>query len=193
MATLWCIGRNYKDHAAEMNSPVPQTPLVFLKSGNCLSQKSQITIPDFTRDLHHELELAVKLGPLLIPSEVALALDLTARDIQSDCKKQGLPWSMAKSFRDSCPISQWIPFDNMSWFEKLNFQLRVNQTLRQDGHVSDMIFNLEQLIEHLKKYFPVEPGDIILTGTPAGVAKLNSGDKLIASLQGLIDWELFVS
>lgn len=193
MPTIWAIGRNYKDHALEMKAELPKEPLVFLKSEGGLSTDNSVLIPSFTKDLQHEIELAVRLGPLLIPSEVALAIDLTARDIQSELKAKGLPWALAKSFKNSCPVSPWIPFESHEWFSSLQFSLAVNGQKRQQGKVKDMIFELSELIAFLNEKFPVTPGDIILTGTPAGVGSLKSGDHLNASIEGWLDWSCQVT
>lgn len=188
---IWGIGRNYKDHAIEMNANIPEAPLVFLKSGGCALQSArQFQIPNFVENLHHELEIAVCLDGNHKPERVALALDLTARDIQAKVKAKGHPWSLAKSFKESCPLSSWIPFEHYDWFSKLEFQLEVNREIKQRGQTRDMIFPLESLIAYLGAHYPLQKGDIILTGTPAGVGPLKAGDEIKGTLQGLISWDL---
>ena len=168
-------------------------PLVFLKSSACLTNEKKIELPHFSNEVHHEVELAVQLGDKLEPLRVALALDLTARDHQTQAKQKGLPWTLAKSFRHSCPISPWINYQSNEWFEQLEFSLEINSEIRQQGRAKDMIFSLPILIRYLNDYFPVNPGDIILTGTPAGVGPLNSGDQLVGKINHNLDhsWEIF--
>ncbi len=189
---LWGIGRNYLDHAAEMKAETPSQPMVFLKSYACLTTTSPLRLPPFSKEIHHEIELAVELGENFQPHRVALALDLTARDHQQIAKQKGEPWSLAKSFIGACPISPWIEFKGFSWFNQLSFELKINQQLRQKGQAQNMIFKLPALIEHLKTHFPVKSGDIILTGTPAGVGPLKSKDKIEAKMEDQIFWSLEV-
>ena len=187
--TIWCIGRNYKDHALEMKAEIPTSPLVFIKSGGCLSNQKTITLPFFSQDVHHELEIALRLDHKLNFTEVALALDLTARDIQAELKKKGQPWAMSKSFKGSCPVSSWIPLQNQKWFESLQFQLTVNGQVRQLGKTQDMIFSCQDILEYLKDYYPLQGGDIVLTGTPEGVGPLKAGDRMKAEISGHLHWE----
>lgn len=185
--SIWCVGRNYKAHAAELNNPVPQTPLIFLKSGACLNSTGRIQLPTWTGDIHHECELAVKLGPQGHPTHVALALDLTARSLQSELKKRGEPWTAAKSFAGACPISTFIPLANFSQFEGLKFTLLKNEQPVQSGTPKDMIFDLTTLLSHIKQFYPITEGDVVLTGTPEGVGPLQKGDVLRGSIEGLLD------
>ncbi len=180
--TLWCVGRNYADHAKEMKQQVTSEPLIFLKAGACLTQKQLLPLPSFSQEIHHEIELAVHLGPDLKPSLIALALDLTARDIQAEAKKKGQPWTLAKSFHHACPISPWFTYQGDNWFANLEFSLKVNGELRQQGHISQMIFNLTSILNFLNTRFPIQPGDIILTGTPSGVGPIYGGDQCCAEL-----------
>ena len=185
LPTLWCVGRNYSEHAKEMNQSLTAQPLIFLKAGACLNQDPIVPLPAFSHMIHHEIELAVLLDDQLTPSHIALALDLTARDAQEDAKKGGLPWTLAKSFSHSCPVSPWFVYQGDKWFSDLEFSLRVNGELRQKGHTGQMIFSLPVLLTFLKSRFPLRPGDIILTGTPSGVGPLRSGDKTCGELMGL--------
>ena len=190
--SIWCVGRNYADHAKEMKADIPKQPLIFLKAWGCINTSNTIKIPNFSSHLEHELELALKLDENLEPKELALALDLTARDVQTQLKQKGHPWALAKSFKDSCLLSQWIPFQNNSWFEQLEFQLQVNDQIKQTGKTQDMIFSVDALIHYLKENFPLQSGDIILTGTPAGVGPLKEGDQLKAQIMGELDWRTVV-
>ena len=188
--TIWGVGRNYIDHANEMNAPIPTEPLIFLKSGNCLVENSHfINIPALTHNLHYEVEIIVQLNVNLEPYRMALALDLTARDKQEEAKANGTPWSLAKSFKNSCPVSAWTSFENYDWFSSLEFHLTLNGEIKQAGNTKDMIFSLEKLLYYLKLNFPVQPGDMILTGTPAGVGQLNRSDFVEVQMTNYIDWQ----
>lgn len=181
---LWCIGRNYFDHAKELGNDVPSEPLVFLKSpACCVESQKEISLPEGLGEIHHEVELAFRLDADFKPTQVAIAIDLTARDLQSRLKKAGHPWTLAKSFQHSCPIGgfQKVTPEEIPGLE---FQLKINDELRQQGLAKDMIFSISTIIDYLKKRFPIQPGDIILTGTPAGVGPIRSGDKITAEILG---------
>lgn len=184
---IWAVGRNYSDHALEMNVEVPnknlQQPLFFLKSGNTLSTSSKIKLPKWSAEIHHEIELAYLVDENLNFSHLTLALDLTARDAQNKAKKNGQPWTLAKSFIDSCPIGNWISLSEINSEENLEFDFLVNSKTTQIGRFSDMIFKPSELLEFVKSHFPLAPHDIILTGTPAGVGALTSGDLLTSHLR----------
>ncbi len=179
---IWAIGRNYADHAKEMNTTPPFEPMLFLKAGSSLNHEQVITLPDWSDDIHHELELAFLIDKNLNLSHMTLALDLTARDHQTKAKKTGAPWTLSKSFTGACPIGKWVPIQNI---EHLNFHLLKNEQIVQNGKVSDMIFSPDQILAYLKKHFPVTENDILLTGTPAGVGPIHRGDLLIAKLSRL--------
>lgn len=180
---IWAVGRNYKDHAIEMKAEVPKEPFFFLKSGACIETSSKITLPEWSKDVHHELEIALWLDENLSFSHLTLALDLTARDAQAAAKAKGLPWTLAKSFKAACPLGPWVSLNDVQSMDTLNFKLIKNAQDTQIGHYNDMIFKPKQLLEFAKAHFPVKPFDVILTGTPAGVAQLKSGDALQAILQ----------
>lgn len=186
--TIWCVGRNYRDHAKELNNPVPQKPLIFVKPSSCLSHGPQIKLPSFTDNIHHECELAVQLNENLEPDRLALALDLTARNIQDDLKKRGEPWTLAKAFKGACPISSDIPIPKD--FTNLQFELYKNSQIVQKGSPQEMIFSLDTLLDYLKTHFPLAPKDWILTGTPSGVGPLKPGDHLKAQILGklVVEW-----
>ncbi len=183
--TLWCIGRNYREHAKELNNPIPAKPLIFTKPEGALTRAPQIQLPLTSGPIHFECELAIKLGADLKPSSLALALDLTARTIQDELKKKGEPWTLAKGFIGSCPMSAEIPFP--ADFNNLQFEFYRNSQLAQRGAVTEMIFSLPVLLEYLSQNFPLLPGDWILTGTPAGVGPLASGDSLKAQIPGRLE------
>ena len=180
---IWAVGRNYKDHAIEMKAEIPTEPFLFLKAGSSIETSSKIQLPAWSKDVHHELEIALWLDENLSFSHITLALDLTARDAQSAAKAKGLPWTLAKSFKGACPLGPWLSLNDVQSMESLNFKLIKNAQDAQIGHYHDMIFKPQQLLEFAKAHFPVKPYDVILTGTPAGVAQLKSGDALQAILQ----------
>ncbi|MFZ3231565.1 MAG: fumarylacetoacetate hydrolase family protein [Pseudobdellovibrio sp.] len=179
---IWAVGRNYKAHAKEMNAPIPKSPLFFLKSGGCLNSEPMIQLPPWSNDIHHEIELAFKVDKNLNFSAVTLALDLTARDHQESAKKLGQPWTLAKSFKNACPIGAWIPIAEFKNLDLIKFDLSINNSIAQQGLAEDMVFKPAALLEFVKKHFNLLPNDIILTGTPEGVGPIHSGDILDAKL-----------
>ncbi len=190
-----CIGRNYKDHAAEMGAPVPKKPVFFLKPDtSLLPKKMPFFYPEFTNDLHHELELVVRISRLgkHIPenrahtyyNEIGLGIDFTARDLQEECKKNGLPWEIAKAFEHSAPVSEYIvPLGDLD-LENTSFQLNKNGEAVQIGHVRNMIFSINQIISYVSQFMTLKIGDLIFTGTPEGVGPVKVGDTLEGFLNG---------
>lgn len=172
---IWAVGRNYSDHAKEMGQAVPEEPMIFLKAGSCAIEK-EFHLPAFSKDVHHEAEIAIQFDQNLKVSAATLALDLTARDIQAELKSKKHPWTLAKSFRESCPIGPFFPITSLQELESLEFTLHVNGELRQTGRTREMVFGFSELIKYVLERFPVQPGDLLLTGTPAGVAALKPGD-----------------
>lgn len=179
---IWAVGRNYSEHAKEMNAPLPKEPLIFLKSGQCLSTTTDIVLPKWSTEIHHEIEAAIKIDNQFKVSHIALALDLTARDKQTEAKKQGTPWTLSKSFIGSCPISEWIDAKKIGSFDNIDFNLKIDNQLVQSGQTKTIIFNFNVLINYIKNHFPLTAGDIILTGTPEGVGPIKSGQRLHAEL-----------
>lgn len=184
---IWAVGRNYAEHAKEMKADIPdknkQQPMMFLKAGSCLSTSSKIKLPSWSAKIHYELELAYLIDENLNFSHVTLAIDLTARDAQNVAKQKGLPWTLAKSFKDSCPVGNWISLSDIQDQKNLGFELLINNKTAQIGQFNEMIFNPLELLEFTKNHFPVTPHDIILTGTPSGVGAITSGDVLTAHLR----------
>lgn len=183
-----CIGRNYADHAKEMNSPLPKEPIFFMKPDTALHRETEFYLPDFTKDLHHEIEVVVKIcknGKHIDTQfasgyyqEISLGIDFTARDIQKHCKENGLPWEKAKAFDSSAVLSnQWIDKASIQ-VNNLEFSLTKNDQIVQKGNTKDMIFSIDQLIAHVSKYITLKQGDLIYTGTPEGVGAVALGDKL---------------
>lgn len=179
---IWCVGRNYADHANELSNPIPHSPLLFLKAGSCAIHSNRLQLPSWSSIIHYECEIAVRLNAKVEVTHLGLALDLTARDAQSEAKKKGEPWTKAKSFVGACPLSSFIVWDNISHFSQLEFKFSLNGQCVQHGFTKDMIFNLETLLLTLKNHFPVTDGDILLTGTPSGVGQLNKHDQLTAEI-----------
>lgn len=180
---IWAVGRNYAKHAQEMNAEIPTEPFFFLKAGSSINTSSKISLPTWSSDVQHELEIALWLDENLQYTHISLALDLTARDAQNAAKTKGLPWTLAKSFKGACPLGPWISLEEISNFENLSIELIKNNKPVQVGHYEEMIFKPQVLLEFLKHRFPVMPYDVVLTGTPEGVGGLKSGDSLQATLQ----------
>jgi len=193
-----CVGRNYRDHAAELGNAVPETPLLFLKpASSYILEGTDIRIPKGCKSLHHEIELGVVIGQrgtniseASAMNHVAgyiLALDMTARDLQTIAKKQGLPWDMAKGFDTSCPVSTFIPKSSVPDPHAIELWCKVNGNLKQSGNTKDMIFSIPHLVSYISDYFTLEPYDVILTGTPAGVGPVGFGDKIEGGLSNLVN------
>ena len=191
-----CIGRNYAEHARELGNQVPDTPILFMKPPSCIvSDGGEVIIPAYSRDCHHEVELAVLIGragrnidvaeALAHVAGYAVAIDLTLRDVQSELKSKGHPWEMAKAFDTSCPLSDFVPAEAVPDPQDLRLSLAVNGRLRQDGRTADMLRPVADIIAVASEYFALEAGDILLTGTPAGVGPIRSGDRLEAAIPQL--------
>ncbi|MFC4211439.1 fumarylacetoacetate hydrolase family protein [Pedobacter lithocola] len=189
------IGRNYAEHAKELNNPVPTTPVIFLKPDTAvLRDNKPFYHPDFSDDVHYELEVVLKIckeGKHIAEKfastyydEIGLGIDFTARDIQSKHKEKGLPWELAKAFDNSAPVSIFLPKTDFEDLYQLNFELKVNAESRQVGNTKDLLFSFEKIISFVSQYITLKKGDLIFTGTPAGVGKVNKGDKLEAWLEG---------
>jgi 2-keto-4-pentenoate hydratase/2-oxohepta-3-ene-1,7-dioic acid hydratase in catechol pathway len=190
---ILCIGRNYAEHAKEMKAEIPSAPVFFLKPSTALvADGGVVKIPPISKDMHHEVELTVLIGKggAHIPESDARAhvagfgvgLDMTLRDVQSEAKKKGLPWALAKGFDTSAPVSAFVPADRVPSVPALALELTVNGQIRQRGALSDLLFPVEKLIAYLSQYMSLEAGDIIYTGTPEGVAQVVPGDRMEARL-----------
>ncbi|EIJ42118.1 2-keto-4-pentenoate hydratase/2-oxohepta-3-ene-1,7-dioic acid hydratase [Beggiatoa alba B18LD] len=188
-----CIGRNYAEHAKELNNPIPSKPLLFIKPNTALADlRKPLEIPTYGKICHHELEFALLIGKPLkktsveeVPNAIlgyALALDLTLRDIQDELKVKGHPWEMAKAFDNACPISPFIPAEQIPDPQHIDIRLTVNGQLRQEGNTQQMINKINELVAYISNYFTLLPGDVVLTGTPSGVGELKSGDQLLLEL-----------
>ncbi len=197
------IGRNYAEHAKELNNPLPQNPVLFLKPDTAvLKDNKPFYHPNFSNDIHHEIEVVLKVckeGKFIQEKfaskyyeEIGLGIDFTARDLQSEQKAKGLPWEIAKAFDHSAPISQFISKLEFQDLHNLDFKLLVNQELKQQGNTGDMIFNFDQIIAYASRFFTLKKGDLIFTGTPAGVSQVKIGDQLKAYLNDkeLLNFEI---
>jgi 2-keto-4-pentenoate hydratase/2-oxohepta-3-ene-1,7-dioic acid hydratase in catechol pathway len=183
---IWAIGRNYADHTKELGNDVPTEPMIFLKAGSCAVFGEEFFLPTWSHLVHHEVELALKFDNRLEISEAAIALDLTERHFQNILKAKGSPWTLAKSFTGACPLSPFFHVKSLDELQQLDISLMINGEIRQQGNTSQMIFPLEEQIIYVRNHFPVEPGDLLLTGTPSGVGPLHRGDELEATLSGKI-------
>lgn len=191
-----CIGRNYAKHAAELNNPIPEEPVVFLKPDTAiLLKKHPFFIPEHSNEVHHEIEVVVKinrLGKHIEPrfahkyyDEIGLGIDFTARDVQAKCKEKGLPWEKAKAFDGSAAVSRFIKLSDLNKpITDIDFHLDINGNTVQKGNTKNMLFPVDELIAHVSKYFTLKTGDLIFTGTPAGVGKVEREDLLELYLEG---------
>jgi 2-keto-4-pentenoate hydratase/2-oxohepta-3-ene-1,7-dioic acid hydratase in catechol pathway len=193
---IFCIGKNYAEHAKEMNSELPATPVVFLKPPTAIIHDGDdIVFPRLSHQLHHEVELVVAIGKAGKSVKVGnaqehilgygIGLDMTLRDIQSEAKKKGLPWSVAKGFDTSAPVSEIFARESVQDYRALTIRCSVNGSLRQESSAGEMIFSPERLISYISSIFTLEEGDLIFTGTPHGVGEVKPGDRLEAELAGL--------
>ncbi len=184
-----CIGRNYAEHAKELNNPVPGKPVVFMKPASALLNGDKpFFYPDFSKDLHHEIEVVLKIcknGKAVQPGfarnyfrEVTLGIDFTARDVQEELKKKGHPWEIAKAFDHSAVVGKMVALNSVEKDGNIEFLLRKNGETAQHGNTRDVIFSFEQIIVHVSQYFKLQQGDLIFTGTPAGVGPVQIGDHL---------------
>ncbi len=189
-----CIGRNYLEHAREMQAEPEKDPVFFMKADSCLQRDNRIFfVPDFTKNLHYELELVLRISRVgkgiaerfahRYYDAVTVGIDFTARDLQAECKVKGLPWEISKSFDQSARIGEWISKEDLNVpLDKLPFWLKKNNEIVQEGNSADMIFYFDQLISYLSQFMTLKMGDLLFTGTPAGVGPVVSGDHLTAGI-----------
>ncbi len=198
-----CIGRNYAEHAKELNNAVPTEPVVFLKPDTALIKDNQpFYYPDFSKDIHHEIELVLKINKAgknieekfahKYYYEIGIGIDFTARDIQTKCKEKGLPWEKAKSFDGSAPIGLFVNKKELNDVRNINFHLNINGKTIQSGNTKDLLFSFDYLIAYVSNYFTLKTGDLIYTGTPEGVGAVKVGDRLEAFIENkkLLDFEI---
>ncbi|GAB2543958.1 fumarylacetoacetate hydrolase family protein [Spirosoma aerophilum] len=190
-----CVGRNYAEHIKELNNEQPEDPVIFMKPETAIPLKHDpFFYPDFSTDVHYEVEILVKINRVgknidekfahKYYDEIGVGVDFTARDVQSKLKAKGLPWELAKGFNGSAPISGFVPKTDFPDLQNLNFSLDVNGETRQQGNTSLMLFKIDYLISFVSRYFLLQQGDILFTGTPKGVGPVQVGDKLTAFIEG---------
>jgi len=188
-----CIGRNYAKHIEELENEKPAEPVIFLKPDSAiLLKKHPFVIPIFSEEVHYEVEILIKICKLgkhidkkFAPKyykEIGLGIDFTARDLQTKLKEKGLPWEKAKAFDGSAVISEFFPKENYD-LENLNFQLFKNNELVQDGNSKNMLWKMDEIIAYVSQFFTLKIGDVIFTGTPAGVGKIDPTDVLVGILE----------
>ena len=190
-----CIGRNYTNHIEELNNERPTEPVVFMKPDSAILLKQHpFVIPEFSEDIHHEIEIIVKIskvGKYIEPKfahkyydEISVGIDFTARDLQNMLKEKGLPWEKSKAFDHSAIIGDFLPKNNYFSLENINFELRKNSEVVQKGSTSMMLWNIDEIVSHVSQFFTLKKGDIIFTGTPKGVAAVKENDVLEGFLEG---------
>ena len=184
-----CIGRNYIDHIKELSNQKPMNPVVFLKPDSSVIAKNQnFIIPSFSNEIHHEVELVIKINKVgkhidksfshKYYDEIGLGIDFTARDIQNNLKEKGHPWEKSKAFDNSCMVGKFLKKEKLEDISKIEFSLIKNNELVQSGCSNDMLWKIDELISYVSQYFTLKIGDLIFTGTPSGVSKVESGDRL---------------
>lgn len=197
------VGRNYVEHIRELNNEQPDDPVIFTKPDTAVLRNNEpFYYPDFSQDIHHELEVVVRISKMgkriderfahKYYDEIGLGIDFTARDIQSKLKAKGLPWDLAKGFNGSAPLSSFIAKSEFADLQNINFQLDINGQMRQQGNTSLMLFKIDYLIAFVSRYFTLQTGDLLFTGTPKGVGPVQVGDRLVATLEGreLLNFEV---
>ncbi|MEQ8216720.1 MAG: fumarylacetoacetate hydrolase family protein [Arenibacter sp.] len=189
-----CIGRNYVDHIKELNNERPTDPVLFIKPDSAVLPKEQdFYIPDFSQDVHYEVEVLVKIKKVgkhietqfshTYYDDIGLGIDFTARDLQSQLKEKGLPWEKAKGFDGAAVIGKWLPKSSFDDVNNLNFQLKKNNEVVQEGNTSLMLWKIDEIISYVSRFFTLKKGDIIFTGTPAGVGRISANDYLSGTLE----------
>jgi 2-keto-4-pentenoate hydratase/2-oxohepta-3-ene-1,7-dioic acid hydratase in catechol pathway len=190
-----CIGRNYADHIEELENERPKEPVVFLKPDTTIGQRNTpFYIPDFSSDVHHEIEIIVKINRIgkhiqeqfahKYYDQISVGIDFTARDLQTQLKAKGLPWEKAKAFDGAAVLGQWLPKKEFKDLQNLNFELTKNDASVQRGHTRLMLYTINQLIAYVSQFFTLKIGDILFTGTPAGVGAVQENDRLEGFLEG---------
>jgi 2-keto-4-pentenoate hydratase/2-oxohepta-3-ene-1,7-dioic acid hydratase in catechol pathway len=200
---IFGIGRNYVEHAKELDNPLPAEPIFFMKPDTAIVRNNNpFFYPDFSNEIHHEVEIVLKIDRVgknisekfahRYYSSIGLGIDFTARDIQRRCKENGLPWEIAKSFDNSAPISNFIPIGDFTDIKNINFHLNINGITVQKGNTGDLIFPFDRLVSYISKFVTVRMGDMIFTGTPAGVGPVKIGDRLQAYLEDKLMLDFFI-
>lgn len=198
-----CVGRNYEEHAKELKNPLPAEPIIFMKPDTALLRENKpFYLPDFAKFFHYEVELVIKIskmGKNIEPKfanryyeEIGLGVDFTARDLQYELREKGLPWELAKGFDNSAVISDFLPKTDFENLENINFSLLLNNEVKQQGTSSDMISSIDEIVSYVSKFFTLKIGDLIYTGTPAGVGEVKIGDRLKGYIENreMFDFEI---
>jgi len=191
-----CIGLNYRKHAIEMGRPFPDEPVVFLKPDSSILKKNKpFFLPDFSHAIHYEVEVVIKISKLgkgILPkfasryyNEITAGIDITARDIQTRLSKDGLPWELSKCFDGAAPLGKFIPVSSVNDVGNIDFRLEINDATVQQGNTSDMIFNINEIVSYVSRFFTLKTGDLIFTGTPPGVGPLRRNDHLVALINDM--------
>lgn len=197
LGKIVCVGRNYADHAKELNNPIPTEPMLFIKPATAAVVLEQpFSIPAELGSVHFETEMSVLIGSTLTNASeadakkaivgVGVGLDLTLRDLQDALKSKGHPWEKAKAFDGACPLSAFVSPDKIDDLQNVQIRLRVNGDIRQDGNSASMLNQVIPLICYISQFFTLEPGDVVMTGTPAGVGPINAGDQIQVELVGVL-------
>lgn len=198
-----CIGRNYAEHAKELNNAIPTEPVFFMKPDTALLKDNEpFYYPAFTNDLHHEIEVVIKINKVgkhideqfahKYYDEIGLGIDFTARDLQAKAKEKGLPWEKAKAFDASAPIGKFVSKSTYNNLSEIGFELKINGQSRQVGNTKDLLFSFDKIIAYVSQFVTLKVGDLIYTGTPEGVGAVNIGDKLQGYMQGDLFFEFEV-
>ena len=196
-----CIGRNYSKHIEELGSDRPEEPVFFLKPDSAiLPKKMPFFIPSFTNEVHYEVEVLIKINKVgkhisakfshKYYDEIGLGIDFTARDVQRVCKEKGLPWEKAKAFDGSAVIGEFVSKESLGDLKNLSFSMLKNNELVQDGNTSAMLWGIDELIAYVSQYLTLKKGDVIFTGTPAGVGEVAENDVLLGELNGVKSFEI---
>jgi 2-keto-4-pentenoate hydratase/2-oxohepta-3-ene-1,7-dioic acid hydratase in catechol pathway len=198
-----CIGRNYAAHAKELKNEVPVAPVFFMKPDTALlKDNAPFYYPSFSNDIHYEVELVVKIsknGKTILPQfahkyyeQITVGIDFTARDLQQQCKEKGLPWEIAKSFDHSAVLGRFVNIADLQNKTQISFGLNLNNATVQQGDAAQMIFSIDQIIAYVSQFVTLKTGDLIYTGTPAGVGPVKIGDRLQAKIENeiLLDFEI---
>lgn len=198
-----CIGRNYAEHAKELNNQIPENPIFFMKPDTAIVRNNNnVYYPEHSKDVHYEAEIVLKInkkGKYIDEKfankyyqELTIGIDFTARDVQLECKKKGLPWEIAKAFDQSAPVGKFINKNSISSLPNINFSLSINGDEVQKGNTNDMIFTFDKIIAYVSKFITLKEGDLIFTGTPAGVGPITIDDHFEATIEGekLLDFRI---
>jgi acylpyruvate hydrolase len=198
-----CIGRNYREHAKELNQPVPAEPIFFMKpDSSIINNNKPFFLPDFSGEIHHEVEIVIKICRLgknidekyahRYYEDIGIGIDFTARDLQRKCIEKGYPWEISKAFDGSAPLGRFLKKSKLPDISSITFQLDINDNTIQKGNTKDLIFSFDKLIAYISGFVTLKIGDLIFTGTPAGVGTVKIGDHLSASVEGIVLLDFFI-